>query len=51
VDCSVKRGVVITEKYAGDSVFAGLVVLNIWQVDVIGVTLLDVFGLKCEQFS
>jgi hypothetical protein len=31
--------------------FAGLVVLNTWQVDVTVVTLLDVFGLKCEQFS
>jgi hypothetical protein len=51
VDCSVKRGAVITEKYAGDRMFAGLVVLNTWQVDVTVVTLLDVFGLKCEQFS
>jgi len=51
VDCNVKRGAVITEKYAGDRMFAGLVVLNTWQVDVTVVTLLDVFGLKCEQFS
>ena len=41
----------VTEKYAGDRVFAGLVVLNSWQVCVTVVTLSDVFGLKCEQFS
>ncbi|WP_297909887.1 hypothetical protein [uncultured Actinomyces sp.] len=51
MDCSVERGAVITEKYADDRVFAGLVVLNSWQVYVIAITLLDVFGLKCEQFS